>query len=105
MSKFIRTLRIERQFEDDAIRFEVPPMTYAAAIKFRNAQGNAPAESAVADLLREEFLSVVIAVDGARDAAGAALSKEEVAGSAYFGALVLDAAVEWMTKSAPQPGK
>jgi len=105
MSKFIRTIRIERTFEDDAVRFEAPPMSYAAAIKFRNAQGESQTEKNTSDLLRSEFLDVVSAIEGVRDAAGAPLSKDEIAGSAYFGALILDAAIEWMTRSAPQAGK
>lgn len=105
MSKFIRAIHIMRQFEDDEVRFEAAPMTYSAAMRFRSAQTGEMSETAISNLLREEFIAAITAVEGARDAAGSPVPKEVVLDTAYFGALVLDAALEWMTRSAPTPGK
>ena len=105
MSGFIRSISIEAGSGADVVTFTTTPMSYTAFLRFRTlaehegekAFGSGDSERA----LIEEFTQAVTAVSGS-DAAGAALTKDDVFGAAYFARIVAEASLKWLERSIPQ---
>ena len=103
MSKFVRNIIVELDFEGDKAVFTLSPMTYATALRFRESARNVTEETkAEAEkILLSELAASTQFVRGITDAAGVEVEKEVLFNAAYFAPLVADLALEWMRQSTP----
>lgn len=129
MSKFVKNIRFEVEFEGDRVEFSARPVDKASAATLYavfaagrrlapqtpgdgreapepTAEDREAGEDAV-KALAEAFERHLESVGGLRDSDGNAVQRETLFGTLYFMGLVNDAAAEWAKRSLPemQPGK
>lgn len=104
MSKFVNRVIVDQEFEGDRVRMTLRPMGKADALRIA-VSGDGGGEGSVGgsrvDAMLEAFAGHLESVEGLTDAAGAAVTKDVMLGSAYFTQLLVAAAVEWAGKSVP----
>lgn len=121
MSKFVKNVKFEIEFEGDRVEFVARPVDKASAATLYAVialakRPDAAAEGldkgaqdpvAALDALAKAFSDHLLSVAGLRDADGNAVSKETMFDTLYFMELVNDAAAKWAKGSLPetQPGK
>lgn len=115
MGKFVQMIRVSVAIDDDTAMFDCKPMSRACAVKMQGLkqvpvlkdgaqviEDGEPKTSIDAegiDYLIKQFEEHTLSISGATDAGGNALTKEMIFGTAYFIEPVINAAMQWTTRS------
>lgn len=118
MSKYVKSIRVETQFEGDTVVAVFRPMDYPTALKFQSLVEKAPTvvvtdddgrqretvqpTAEMADFFRDATAAHLESLTGLKDANGEAVSKDEVLQGAYFISLVTTLASAWAERSSPK---
>jgi hypothetical protein len=115
VGKFVKSITIQREFQEDSVTITARPMDRATALRMRGlrtvekaiaaggaevSEDGADAESAAMFLL-DAFSQHITDISGPRDSDGNAIDKTTILSTAYFMPLLTDAAPEWLKRSSP----
>jgi len=102
MSRFVRQIRFETEFDGDKVSMKLSPMTYGDMALVAPVSGQALDAKAFIAAVRDVLPKYVSEFGGLKDAEGVDLTLEDVVTQVYFVGLLQDVAVRLVRLSSPQ---
>lgn len=101
MSRYVRSIVVKRDFEDDKVTLTLTPVGFGDALKFRNIDVQNLKEDDIPKIFGE-LKKYVTTLAGLRSDDGTEVTVDEFFTSFYFSTLLVDMLTEWVAKGSPQ---
>ena len=103
MSGYQRKLTFKGTFDGDQVEVDLRPLEFGDLLTVRSARQASPGDDEItARTLIELYPKYILEVRGLTSADGTAVTKEELVGSSYFGALSMTVASFLVSKASVQ---